>query len=434
MAFRDVEQEVLGFLDNQKSPSEMLHLSSGHMEDVAEEELSSVHGYLSIDHNGRTNKMKSDFIRTIKSEYNNWIGKALRLEEQLRDFKKDLSSSKAQKKIDTLSSQKEEEIKKIKDNNAQGLYGQKYKIKEETEVLYELMRKKNNGKPPRALPIWYFGFLVLIGFGEWLINYETFAEKFAVVAMAIGMTLLVALSFAAASHFHGEALKQRSAQFGKHVELSQRYTHKLFTIIASILFLVCFIAVVMVRYQVIQDQFSMVPGLGGISLPGQTASAQQSTLELLTPTILMNLAVYLLGLVISYAVHDPIPGYQSIKRDAERARKEYEIQKRKLNEEITQKELSFESELNELMATLEQNELEAKKIEYLLERISEARGHLAKSYVNLINDYISQYRHALAIVAKKKGLSDLKIGLKELTIDQYLDLDISVGMEVLDAF
>lgn len=432
-SFKDLEHKVNQFLENEKKPGEMSHLSSSHMDDVADEELSSNDGYLSTDHNNHTARMRSDYIRIIIDSYKSWSSKAKGLENDATDMRSNLSSSAAQKKIDSLVAEKEQSLNAIRESHDNGPLGELRKIKEETGSLYDSMRKANRGKPPRRLPFWYFIFLMVIGASEWMINYETFAAKFAVTVMAIGMTLLVALSFAAASHFHGEALKQRSAHFGSHVENTVKNTHRMFTLIASVLFLVCFSAVIMVRYQVIQDQFSLTPNFGGNLLPGQTSGPQQSYFELLLPTVFLNLAVYLLGLVISYAVHDTIPGYQTAKRDAEKANKNYEKEKiNKLQKEIRQKESAFDVEIKDLVATLEQNQSEAKKLDQIIVKLKEANISFRSSCVKLTNNYIEQYRYALALSAKRKGYTNIKIGHKDLTFDQYLEENISIKEERLD--
>lgn len=432
MPYDELEQEINRFLEQETNLGGMSHLSTSHMEDVATEELTGTESVLTLDPKNRTGRMKQDFVRTLRDKYDRWVGTAQRLERRAVDMKESRSSGAAQMEFDNLISERDSAVKAIKDKHHQGRLGQLSASREETKALFDSMRKANNGKPPRRLPIWYFGVLFAIGASEWLINYDTFEFKFAVTAMAIGMTLLVAFSFAAASHFHGEALKQRGAQFGKHVDLSLKTTHRLFFIVSSVLFLVCFVAVVMVRYQVIQDQFSMSPNMGGPTLPGQSTGPQQSVMQLLFPTVLMNLAVYLLGLVISYAVHDPIPGYQAAERDANKARLAHEKEKKKQEAEIQQKESAFAADVNTKRSEMEQNTHEAKELEKLIKRLQEGRQSFRKACEMAANNYIEQYRTVLGAVAHRKGYSGLKFGARKLSLEDYLEADISVKQGEFD--
>jgi hypothetical protein len=422
--FSDVKTQVETFLSGNSPKSEIVFTNQ--MERVAEAELRGIDSYLNIDSDGLTDKMKSEFVNPISDTLSRLKAQAENYIRQLNDIRDNLSSDKINQEIGSIDSDTERAVEAIDERYSNKEWKDKKKAKEQAEQVYDDMLKANSGKPPTHLPWWYFIFLMLIGVGEWLINFATFESKFAVTAMAIGMTMLVALAFSAASHFHGEFIKQRIALTGSHVEKSKRRNIYIVQTIVTILFLISFAAVVITRYQVIEDQVTAIPD-AAITLPGFTNTVtRQSALQLLVPTLLLNMTVWILGIVISYAVHDSIPGFYRAYVILQKARSSFEKEDRKKREEVEQKRAAGEKAKQELLAKLDYNDKQVKLCDQYAERLRQFIKVSDTSFEKRINDTVNTYRGVLANVARRLNKAAIKIGPKQLSLEQYLEENIGI--------
>ena len=77
-----------------------------------------------------------------------------------------------------------------------------FKAKEDYDEL-----RSRHGREAKLRPIWYIPALGLIGVFEALINFDSFnAIKMFTPAIALGVTFIVALALATASHLHGTVI------------------------------------------------------------------------------------------------------------------------------------------------------------------------------------------------------------------------------------
>lgn len=411
----ELKTEVNKLTSDREAPVEIATMTPNEMEIDARKEVQGT-DVINIDGLWLTSKM-GQVIKPVLAWFHNWQSRAEALEQKLQTKKAEYDPAEVRAKKEQVESEKKAALESITKRYEEQELGNAMRDFNVAEGIYEKMRKANNNKPPRKSPFWYWPALVLVGAGEWLLNYDTFNIKFEIEAMAIGMTFLVAIAFALSSHFHGEFLKQREALMGIHVETPRKTTYIIFQLFGTLLLLSALTAVILVRFYVIQDEMG---AMSGPSLPGEEPIAQQSVLQLLLPTIFLNLLVYLIGVLISYAVHDAVPGYQRAQKDLEDTREELDRVKKKMDKEITQVEQDALKKHKEIASTYEDDGREAQECDELLKQIELKRKSHVKAVLKGINDFIRSYKSVLVTVAvNSDNGDDIKVGPDQLTVEQY---------------
>jgi hypothetical protein len=200
--------------------------------------------------------------------------------------------------------------------NAKPKFIQANKEQQTNLQIFESLRQINGGAYPRDLsPVLYVLPLVLVGIAEWYVNFATFAATF-IPVFAIAGTLLVAAVFAWASHMHGAYLKQLAEIIHPSVEYRNVLGRKIALIISTILLVAALITVVWLRYGVIAEQL----GLGPTSEPGTFGGPSSSMIwSKLGPTIVLNVLIWGLGTLYSWALNEKVPGLRESYRDWQRA-------------------------------------------------------------------------------------------------------------------
>ena len=162
-------------------------------------------------------------------------------------------------------------------------------------------------------PWWYPVALVGIGVVEWFINYDVFKDNLGVPAIAAGMTMLVALFVALASHEHGAAAKQGRERFASPDNFEQNPQWWIFGF-ATFGIIVALSLVTWIRYVSMSAIFArgmevevwpyVLQGLGG------------------------NVLVWVIGCMVSFWVHDKSYSLQEFAK-AEKTAKRKAIKRRK---------------------------------------------------------------------------------------------------------
>ena len=181
---------------------------------------------------------------------------------------------------------------------------------------FEDRRQVNGGGYPRNIsPVLYSIPLILVGVAEWYVNYATFSAIF-IPVFAIAATIIVAAIFAIASDLHGAYLKQISEIIHPSVEYRNVLGRKIALIIATVSLICAFITVVWLRWLVISDQLGISGGAGAATFGGATSSMIWSRVG---PTIIINLLIWVLGTLYSWAMHEKVPELREKYRDYLRA-------------------------------------------------------------------------------------------------------------------
>ena len=217
--------------------------------------------------------------------------------------------------------------------------------------LFESLRQINGGAYPRNIsPVIYVTPLILVGIAEWYVNYATIAAIF-IPVFAIAGTLLVAASFAWASHMHGSYVKQLGEILHPSMEYRNVLGRKIALVISTVLVIAAFATVVWLRYVVISDQLGINPN----ATPGTFGEASRSMVwSRLGPTIVLNILIWGLGTLYAWAASEKVPGVRESYRDlrraekkVERARKPFEAEERRIKATFRRKREQNQVAINE---------------------------------------------------------------------------------------
>jgi hypothetical protein len=181
---------------------------------------------------------------------------------------------------------------------------------------FQERRQVNGGGYPRNIsPVLYSIPLILVGVAEWYVNFATFSAIF-IPVFAIAATIIVAAIFAIASDLHGAYLKQISEIIHPSVEYRNVLGRKLALTIATVALICAFITVVWLRWIVISDELGLNTGAGVSTFGGASSSMIWSRLG---PTIIVNILIWVLGTLYSWAMHEKVPELREKYRDYLRA-------------------------------------------------------------------------------------------------------------------
>jgi hypothetical protein len=234
------------------------------------------------------------------------------------------------------------------------------------EQTFQELRQVNGGAYPKNIsPVIYVIPLLAIGIAEWYVNLSTFMAKFVPLVAGAG-TILVAMIFAVASHFHGEYLKQLAEIQHPSVVYRNELGRKLSVLIATILLIFALGVVVWLRYQAISDQLGLNPEAQG-TFGGSSSSIVWSNLG---PTIGLNLFIWGLGVLYAYWASEKVPRLREVYREflranskLEKARRPFEGEQKRIsafyqrergkNEVAIKEYVNLSEELRGLLARLQ---------------------------------------------------------------------------------
>lgn len=217
---------------------------------------------------------------------------------------------------------------------------------------YEQMRADLGDREPKMLnwSLYLFG-LLMVGVAEALLNYESFASiKWASPAIALGMTVLVAIALAFASHCHGTLLKQWEYFFGNHREDVSRWVAYRLLTMGSTAFTLALSAVYYARDTYLTDMTLVKSTIG--------SQLDTSPLWIIGGSLLGNVIVYVVGVMLAYFMHDSNPDYPDKKDELLRI----EADHKKLQDQL---DLQRRREFEKLSAKLEETKKTISNIEKL---------------------------------------------------------------------
>jgi len=148
-----------------------------------------------------------------------------------------------------------------------------------------------------------------------MVNYSTFASMF-IPVFAIAATIIVAAVFASASNLHGAYLKQISEITHPSVEYRNVLGRKIAVIVATALLMAAFGTVVWLRWLVISEQLGINSGIQSGTFGNASSTMIWSRVG---PTIIINLLIWGVGTLYSWAVHEKVPGLREAYRSYLRA-------------------------------------------------------------------------------------------------------------------
>lgn len=227
--------------------------------------------------------------------------------------------------LDELQTKEEDEINArwAELNNNQRYVRANSEQKAREQTFQELRQINQGGYPKNISPVIYVIPLIGIGLAEWYVNLSTFMAKFVPLVAGAG-TILVAMIFAVASHFHGEYLKQLAEIQHPSVVYRNELGRKISVLIATILLISAFGVVVWLRYQAISDQLGVNAEAQG-TFGGSSSSIVWANLA---PTIGLNLFIWGLGVLYAYWASEKVPRLREAYRELLRANSKLEKARR----------------------------------------------------------------------------------------------------------
>jgi hypothetical protein len=233
---------------------------------------------------------------------------------------------------------------------------------------FEQLRQLNGGSFPLNLsPVLYVIPLILLGVGEWYVNYATFAAKL-VPAFAIAATLLVAAVFAATSHVHGAFIKQISELMNPSVEYHHVRDRKIIFVIMTIVLLLALGAIVWLRYIAISEQLGLSEVTASNVFGGASATKVWS---LLLPTVVLNIAIWGVGTFYSWWFHERIPELRECYRQMLATEHRIERSKRPYERDVKRVSATYDRERKN-------NDVVRREEDGLLDEVRAAIGRLSE--------------------------------------------------------
>lgn len=249
---------------------------------------------------------------------------------------------------------------------------------------------------------------------ELMLNYETFNAKYA-PGIATIFTIICALCIALASHFHGLLLKQRLSLFAK---FRRKEEKRQVLIIQSFLFILLISILIVITFHRYNFLVANIIDTGGISLAG-IENTEESIDGIITTFILMNIAVWIFGIFLSYFAHDSRPDYQESFKHYENAKTKFYKVDNGLKRELERISEDFEEQLKKITNSLASHQTDIKDIANLLDRLAAKEASLIKQASASINNMLEKHHSMLITEFNTKSMSSVKIGPDALSVDEF---------------
>lgn len=397
------------------------HHNQEHIQRLVEEEVEEAKAskVINTDRAYRTSRISAATMTSIDDRIGRWVASRNDLIVKVHGKLSKNKASDADSKQQEILKDKEEKKSQAREKY---MHDKHYSDKESSYIhskdRYETMRDEHGGKPPVNRKTWLYAISILgIGFIEWFINYSTFNTKYP-EGIAFGVTVLVALSVAFASHFHGSLLKQRVALFAPHRSIEQKRQ----VFITQLFFMILLLAVLALvsynRYDILSEALFGGAGATLPSLPGQELE-QPSVWSELWLFVLMNVVVWMLGVGISYLTHDSEPDYQEAERDYQKAKKIFYKAKDGLLAEERRIDAEYEKKLGAIKNTQQASTTEHQNLQNLLERLTKKEESLIKQVISYVNDSLEKHQMMLVAALRASNLEDTCIGPDLLSLSKF---------------
>lgn len=404
------------------------HQNQEHLARLVDEEIKEATSsqVIHTDRQYRTSRMADAALKGVEERLGRWAQERNDFLTRANQTKEKGKASEADIKQKQILEEKEEKKAQAKEEYMRNNhYSDLHANYTQTKSRFENMRSEMGGKPPVAKKtMMYVVSILFIGVIEWFINYSTFDAKYP-SGIAFGATILIALSIAFASHFHGALLKQRVALFAAHRAKTEKRQELIKQAFFMFLLLISIAIVTYNRYDVIADQMA---NMGGASLPGLPGAETQepSVWFELWPFVLMNVLVWILGVGISYMTHDSQPDYQEAMQDYEKAKVKFFKVDNGLKEEEKRIDAEYEVKLKAIKNVQQSSANDSRDMENLLERLRKKEDSVLKQSVGFVNDMLEKHQMMLLTSLRQNNLEAVKIGPDLLDLNAYQNKVITI--------
>ncbi len=388
--------------------------------EASKEVQNAPNGQLLLDEHGHTMGMKQIAVQPVVRALTAWRTRRHSVTFELAQASESIriAFQYEGEKQKLLDQKQAEDSAALEQHKSSGKYRELEEARTRTAERYDRFLAENQGKIPTSYPVTlYVAALFGVGVSEWFINYPTFREAY-VPFVAGAATFLVAAVFAAASHFHGQFLRQRLRMFGDFLQKRERRNNMLFLVFVTVFLAGALFLVGYERYEFIQKQYGLTTGLtAGRDLLGADGGGDP-IISRVIQTVALNLFVWFVGCILSYLFHDPIPGFKEALRDRERALEAFQKFNRPLEEQLKQIKAKFDDELRKIEGRMKAQGSALKEIDILIEKLDHAELGLIDRAVHEIDASLSSYRNSLVHVASHMR-PQMTFGTQKLPIDQF---------------
>ena len=157
---------------------------------------------------------------------------------------------------------------------------------------------------------------------------------------------------------------------------------------------------------------------GGVSLAGMDEDMQSIT-GILVQFALLNVLVWIVGVAISYFIHDARPDYQEAFLDYEKAKSKFN----KVDNGLKKEERRLDLDLRDKNER-EQNKKRSQKADHealnaQVERLNVRKEDIFKGALTAMNERLEEHKKSLIAELSLEYSSDLKIGPERLLVEQF---------------
>jgi hypothetical protein len=361
-----------------------------------------------LDQNGLTPGMRHACVAPVSEALDTWREHKDAFETAIRPYRKELDA------LDDLESEiaaLKADMADVQDRTmAQARADQRYADAEReltaADQQYDKMYTDHGQRHAKAFPrAGYAAILVAIGAVEWLVNYDAFLANFGVPAMAAGFTIAVAMIVAAASHTHGEILKQRHHHFGDHVESHRKTTKLIWVALMTFGLLAAFGFVAWNRFTWGMDLLASAGGAGAGNLLGESVGPQINVQQKVAMSVIANVIVWLIGVAVAYWVHDADPEFTTALRRKRAAQKRFDrLHKpwaRRIKQTIAELDKKIAAKANTAVAQHERG----RHLRDMRDQIAAHDTALQADARARIARYLENYKYLLTAAAAQEGVA-----------------------------
>jgi len=289
-----------------------------------------------------------------------------------------------------------------------------------TRDLFEALRALNGGKHPKRVSRFAYVFvLLLVGIGEWFINYQTFLDKFPPI-LAVCATVFVAIIVAVASHYHGLYFKQYHYLIRQNTNSGDRASQRRFLAFISFWLVAVLVFVFWARFTFLSEKL-------GIDIFSANHFGDKGTSLLLAevgPTMFFNGMIWFIGVILSWSLHERVPGLREANTELRRLDREKDVLSHVVQGEIEAAKQKYETDMSASKNLVKEGERLAAELTKAETELLDVNDNYSKQHQKRLAVVLSQYAQAFAeaVVNLEKDGSVLvleKPNKDTLTLSQF---------------
>ncbi|WP_281701145.1 hypothetical protein [Acetobacter malorum] len=403
--------------------------SSTQLLEKAQEEASF--GQINVDSHGVTSGMRMAVLSPVEEVESHWRGLVNQFDVALQPFKDAIDGVKnLQKDVDKVKKKKEERLASIDEElKSDPKYHNIDENYQRSRQRYNSFRDKyQNRSATMFCKTWIYPiilFLVLLT--ECFVNYHSFNMFWGVPAVALGTTIILGVLLALAAHLHGELVKQWSYLFAPSRSPAERWSAWRMFGIAGVALTIVLGFTGWARWAAAMEAMH---GQDAVNVLGGIGIVQVNPMRDVLISLIANLGAWMVGVIISYAGHDPDPEYMVITKQFQGHQKAWEkmqaIMKARrqhvvaaADKEIEEKENAVSTRLGSVKAQMDMlNQIELRD-SAIMQDLEQAAISGAEIYRDAVVKAAIANKDAITLFSRDSG--------RTLSPFDYKNLPINLG-------